>query len=47
MQGLFTYIRWKDGGECGFVSIDGGCARGKDHVAGPDREYFAYCVKKI
>jgi len=47
LQGLFMYMKdWRGLGECGIV---GGkfCAQGRDYVAGPGKEYYAYCAKNM
>ena len=44
LQGLFMYAYNWEGGECGLIGTDPACAKGKDHVDGPDSEYFACYV---
>ena len=48
LQGLFSYMKnWGNNyGECGMVGniIN---VTGKDYVAGPGKEYYAYCARKL
>ena len=49
LENIFIYLFAKadgTGGECGLI---GGnyCAQGDRYVAGPGKEYFAFCVKRV
>ena len=46
IQGLFSYMKNWGGSECGVVGTSW-CAPGKDYVAGPGKEYYAYCARYI